>query len=117
MDGVALRVPEIVIAHPRDRRRANRVGVMIMATLCATRGYFDCMVLDLSSGGAKLAMGDHVVLSPGLSVTLIMHPYGTFRAQTVWQRRSIAGICFLDPPETVATALADLLPVKEPAED
>jgi hypothetical protein len=110
MDGIAASDLARLTQRPSDRRRATRVGVMIMATLRASRGYFDCMVLDLSSGGAKLAMGDHIVLTPGLNVTLIMTPYGSFRAKVVWQRLSIAGISFIDPPETVAVALGDLLP-------
>jgi len=27
----------------------------------------------------------------------------------VWQRAEFAGICFLDPPETIATAFAKLM--------
>jgi hypothetical protein len=88
---------------------------MIIATLRVTGGFFECMVLDVSSGGAKLTMGDHFVLSPGVNVTLIMPPYGTFRAQAIWQRRSVAGIRFLDPPDAVADALGDALPARQAA--
>jgi len=113
MDGIAARDIASVTLRPRDRRRSTRVGVMIMATLRATRGFFDCMVLDVSVGGAKLAMGDHVVLTTGLNATLIMTPYGALRAQVVWQRLSIAGIRFLDPPAEVAAMLGDLVPATE----
>jgi hypothetical protein len=107
MDGSV--AEKIVSVAPSERRTANRVGVMMMATLRAARGFFDCMVLDLSSGGAKLAMGDHVVLTAGLPVTLIIQPYGVFRAQAVWQRLHIAGICFLDPPDAIVEALSDVI--------
>lgn len=98
-----------------ERRSHQRVGVMMMATLRATRGFFDCMVLDLSSGGAKLAISEQLVLTPGDSVSLIITPFGTFRAQSVWQRTSFAGIRFLDPPEAIARALGDILPQRAPA--
>jgi hypothetical protein len=112
MDGIAARDIASVTQRPSDRRRSTRVGVMIMATLRATRGFFDCMVLDVSVGGAKLAMGDQVVLTPGLKVTLIMTPYGALRAQVVWQRLAIAGIQFIDPPEVVTATLGDLVPAE-----
>jgi hypothetical protein len=92
-----------------ERRRHHRVGVMMMATLRATRGFFECMVLDLSSGGAKLAIDGEVVLRPGDSVSLIIAPIGSFRAQSVWQRTNFAGIRFLDPPETIAAAMGSIL--------
>ena len=92
-----------------ERRRHHRVGVMMMATLRATRGFFDCMVLDLSSGGAKLAFGDEIVLRPGDGVSLIIARLGTFRAQSVWQRTTFVGIRFLDPPEAIAAAMGSIL--------
>jgi hypothetical protein len=93
-----------------ERRRHHRAGVMMMATLRAGRGFFDCMVLDLSVGGAKLTFGEEIVLAPGDPVALIIARIGTFRAQSVWQRASFTGIRFLDPPEAIALALGDLLP-------
>jgi hypothetical protein len=96
--------------HPAERRRHQRAGVMIMATLRTGRGFIECMVLDLSSGGAKLAFGEEIVLPPGHAVALIIGRIGTFRAQAVWQRTTFTGIRFLDPPETIAQALGDMLP-------
>src|SRR6185437_7423406 len=92
-----------------ERRQHRRVGVMMMATVRAARGFFDCMVLDLSSGGAKLAFSDQVALRPGDSVSLIIARVGTFRAQSVWQRTNFAGIRFLDPPDAVAEAMGAIL--------
>jgi hypothetical protein len=42
-------------------------------------------------------------------VALVLEGLGTFRAAVVWQRAEFAGICFLDPPETIATAFAKLM--------
>jgi len=115
MDGTS--AYDIASANERyaDRRRQQRIGVMMMATLRATRGFFDCMVLDLSSGGAKLAISEPVVLTPGGAVALIIAPFGTFRGQLVWQRTTFVGIRFLDPPETIVKALGDVLPTRAPA--
>jgi hypothetical protein len=96
--------------RPAERRRHQRAGVMMMATLRAGRRFFDCMVLDLSSGGAKLAFGEEIVLPLGDPVALIIGQIGTFRAQSVWQRTTFTGIRFLDPPEVVALALGEMLP-------
>lgn len=110
MDGSSAKDIASAAERHADRRRHQQVGVMIMATLRAPRGFFDCMVLDLSSGGAKLAINEPIALPQGDTVALIIARVGTFRAQAVWQRTSFAGIRFLDPPEAIAQALGDILP-------
>jgi hypothetical protein len=100
---------------PAERRRHQRVGVMMMATLRMTRGFFECMVLDISYGGAKLAMGRRMTFASGAKVTLIISHVGEFRAEPVWQRDDFIGLRFTDPPETVAAALGKLLPDSEAA--
>jgi hypothetical protein len=94
--------------NPSERRRHVRIGIMLMATLRSTNGIFDCMVLDLSRGGAKVMLHEpHVI---GTAVTLILGGFGSFRAQPVWQRGEIIGIRFADPPETIASAFPGLVP-------
>jgi hypothetical protein len=95
---------------PADRRRHQRVGVMMMATLHMSRGFFECMVLDISHGGAKLAMGRRLTFATGAKVTLIVSHIGEFRAEPVWQRDDFIGLRFIDPPEAVAAALASMMP-------
>lgn len=91
-----------------ERRRHARVGVMLMATLRSTNGIFDCMVLDISRGGAKLALGEpHAIAT---AVTLVFGGFGTFRAQPAWQRGEIVGVRFLDPPQAIADAFQGLVP-------
>jgi len=93
---------------PSERRRHPRVGVMLMAALRSANGMFDCIVLDISRGGAKLTLGEpHAI---GNAVSLVLGGFGTFRAQPVWQRGDVMGIRFLDPPETIANALNGLVP-------
>jgi PilZ domain len=93
-----------------DRRRNERIGVMWMGTLKVPRGFFDCVVIDVSRGGAKLAFGEPHALGAGIPVSLILERFGTFRAETVWQRADIAGIRFLDPPDAVAASFGAILP-------
>jgi hypothetical protein len=93
-----------------ERRRNQRIGVMWMGTLQVPRGFFDCVVIDVSLGGAKLAFGEPHALAAGTPVSLILERFGTLRAETVWQRAGIAGIRFLEPPDAIAAAFAPILP-------
>ncbi len=108
MDGVTL-------ASPRpdgdtadaDRRLHRRIGVMWMATLRSGGNYYDCMVLDLSCGGAKLALSAPVTLAA--SVSLEIGAYGAFAASVVWQRTAYAGIRFEAAPAAIAASFAGIL--------
>lgn len=94
-----------------ERRQYTRVGVMWMATLKSTTGFLECIVLDLSRGGAKLAFNAPASLPANAAVALVLEGVGTFRAAAVWQRADYAGIQFLDPPDAIATAFAGRLPL------
>lgn len=94
--------------NPAERRLHTRVGVMLMATLRSTHGIFDCMVLDLSRGGAKVML--HEPHTIGGNVTLLLGGFGSFRAQPMWQRGEMIGIRFADPPETIASAFHGIVP-------
>jgi hypothetical protein len=108
MDGTAKPNTDVAGVSPAERRRHERVGVMLMASLRSTNGIFDCMVLDISRGGAKLILGEPQALPP--SVTLMLGGFGSFRAQTVWQHNEILGIRFTDTPEAIAEAFQGLVP-------
>jgi hypothetical protein len=95
-------------AAASERRRHARTGIMWMATLRSAQGFTECIVLDLSRGGAKLAFTAPAAL-PTTPVALVLEGVGTFRAAVVWQRAEFAGICFLDAPETIASAFAELM--------
>jgi PilZ domain len=92
-----------------DRRRHKRIAIMWMATLKIASGFFECLVIDLSCGGAKLSLPRPLALQPGDAVTLVFDGHGTFRAEAVWLRGSFAGVRFLEPAETVAAAFGDIL--------
>lgn len=94
---------------PHERRLHPRIGVMWMATLRSASGLVECIVLDVSCGGAKLALSTPITLRPGAGATLVIEGFGSFRASGVWQRQDYVGIRFLDPPETIARAFPGVL--------
>ena len=110
MDAIIERNDGADAAELADRRRHERIGVMWMATLRVPRGYFDCMIIDLSLGGARIAHGETLRLEIGDRVTLDLGSRGTFRAETVWKRGGYAGVRFVDPSEIIAKAFGGLLP-------
>lgn len=93
-----------------ERRRHPRVGVAWMATFRTGRGIHECMVIDVSAGGAKLTFTEPPLLTDGMPVTLDLGPRGALRAHLAWQRANFAGIRFADPHETIAAALRGVLP-------
>ena len=108
MDGNSLASPrpdgDTAVA---DRRVHRRIGVMWMATLRSAGNYYDCMVIDLSCGGAKLALSAPVTLAA--SISLEIGAYGAFAASVMWQRTTYAGIRFDAAPATIAASFADIL--------
>ena len=96
-------------AELAERRRHSRVSAMWMGTLKARHNFFDCMVIDISAGGAKLAFAEPVSLGVGAAVTLILDRFGNFRGETAWQRGALVGVRFLDPPDAVAEAFGPIL--------
>jgi hypothetical protein len=109
MEGISLASPrpdgDTAVA---ERRQHPRVGVMWMATLRSGANYYDCVVIDLSSGGAKLALWAPVTLGP--TAILEIGAYGSFAASVVWQRADYAGIRFHAAPASVAASFAGILP-------
>jgi PilZ domain len=93
----------------RDRRRHDRVRVGWLATLRLPSGLFECLIINLSPGGAKIKLSEGVALAPGEAAALVVGKFGTFRADTVWRRADTVGLSFRDPPETVTAAFGEVL--------
>jgi hypothetical protein len=93
----------------RDRRRHERVGVSWLATLRLPSGVFECLIINLSPGGAKIKLSERVALAPGEGASLVVDKFGTFRADAVWRRANCVGLSFRDPPETVTAAFGKAL--------
>jgi PilZ domain len=94
-----------------ERRQHPRVGVSFLASLRhGAGGATECLVIDLSLGGAKVAFTEPVSLAPGEAVALEIEKFGTFRAETMWRRGVFAGLRFQEPPASIATAFKAFLP-------
>ncbi|HUB96144.1 MAG TPA: PilZ domain-containing protein [Stellaceae bacterium] len=96
-------------ASALERRRHPRVGVTFMAVFRTPHGFYGCLVVDLSRGGAKLSFDETPLVMAGDPVTLLIEPFGEFRAETMWHRGEFAGIRFLDPPAKIAAAFHHVL--------
>ncbi len=78
--------------HPRERRKYLRKKAFLPAKLATEAGAFECFVLDLSRGGAKMEIKEPLAL--GQPVTLFLEPLGTFNGIVAWQRDGYLGMQF-----------------------
>ena len=92
-----------------ERRHHPRVCVAFMAVFRTPHGFYGCLVVDLSTGGAKLSFAETPLVMPGEPVTLLIDAYGEFHATAVWHRGELAGIRFVDPPAKIRAAFQDVL--------
>jgi hypothetical protein len=91
-----------------DRRVHRRSKVVWPAQLIHGGRRFDCVILNLSAGGAKLQLGN---LPERLTeLRLVTDRFGEFAAEAVWRVGDRVGIRFLDPPATIAARLGGALP-------
>src|SRR5277367_2748449 len=70
--------------RPEDRRRHKRKPVLWSARVESRTGAADCIILDLSLGGAKLR--GQIEVQARQSVTLVIDRFGAIRAEVVWAR-------------------------------
>jgi len=94
--------------RPSDRREHKRFDVLRSAIVKGARANMECMVINLSLGGAKLMLMGTVCLDP--TVTLAIDEIGTFHADVVWQRQEFAGLRFTDPQAYLERTLGSILP-------
>jgi len=110
MEATATATPNAAPAL-HERRQWKRVSVSWLASLrLSGGGVAECLVIDLSAGGAKVALVEPLSLAPPDTVGLVVEKFGTFRAEIVWRRSVFAGLRFRDPPETVQAAFRSFLP-------
>ncbi len=79
-----------------DRRRSARRHVLWRGVLQTGTGPYPCLVLNVSLGGAKLAV--KAALKVDQPVTLMLGALGTFRAVVVWAEVEDAGVRFVEGP-------------------
>lgn len=100
-----------ILAHLGDdegRRRYLRRSVLWPGTLKCGKGQMDCTILNMSLGGAKVALSQERDCSG--SVTLFGDRFDGLTATVVWQRGRVVGLQFKQAPGEVARVLGDLLP-------
>ncbi|HXQ50955.1 MAG TPA: PilZ domain-containing protein [Stellaceae bacterium] len=98
---------------PEERRTHKRKPVLWAARVETRNGPADCIILDLSLGGAKLRAP--VEVSANQPVMLVIDRFGALRAEVVWARKGHMGLRFVDAPETVAHVIGTTLPLSRDA--
>lgn len=96
-------------ASPAERRQHKRKPVLWAARVESHEGTCDCIILDLSLGGAKVRAGAKVAANQ--VVTLVIDRFGALRAEVVWSRSSRLGLRFVDAPDHIAHILGTTLPL------
>ena len=93
-------------ASRRERREHRRKRCLLPAQLITNAGSYDCRVLDLSKGGAKLET--HAVVTPEQAVTLVVKSIGTFAGLVAWCGDGLFGMRFLAQHGTRSLSTASL---------
>lgn len=79
-----------------DDRRASRRQLLWSGVLQSARGPVQCLVIDISRGGARLSVGAAAAIALGQAVTLLVSGMGLFRGTVVWTEPGTVGISFAD---------------------
>jgi hypothetical protein len=79
-----------------DRRSSLRHHVLRRARIVLRRGYstIDCVVLDLSAGGARIRVGEWMPLPPSFELRLEDGP--SREAEVRFRKRDAIGVRFID---------------------
>ena len=90
-------------------RRTVRKRVLWAARIDAAGRQYDCVVIDLSLGGAKLDLTAPV--AQGDVVTLVLERFGSFRAEIAWREEGSVGLRFVEEPQRIADLIGGRLPL------
>ena len=102
------------LGDEEGRRRYLRRSVLWPGTLTSGKGQYACTILNMSLGGAKIALSE--ARDCAGVVTLLGDRFEGLPATVVWQRGRLVGLQFRREPAEVARVLGDLLPaIKIPA--
>jgi hypothetical protein len=93
---------------PRDRRRYPRTAVLWPGRIAAEGAKADCLVLNLSAGGAKIRTAGPVGLDAKLTVSI--GQFGEFCGTVVWKAKDLLGVRFTDDAIEVGERLGATLP-------
>jgi hypothetical protein len=90
--------PEIAL----EDREARRRQLLWSGVLQTARGPVQCIVVDISEGGARLSLGASVAV--GQSVTLKVQGMGMYRGSVVWTEDGAIGVRFANASGATAAA-------------
>jgi hypothetical protein len=96
-------------ARPEERREHKRKPVLWSARVEWNSGAAECIIMDLSLGGAKLR--GPVAAKAHDPVTLVIDRFGTIRAEIVWARMGYIGLRFTDSHDQISHILGTTLPL------
>jgi hypothetical protein len=97
------------VAGTIENRRYHRSTVLWPATLIRGGALLDCVIFNISANGAKVIL--KTPLEGATMVTLSCPRFGDLEAEIVWRNEGSIGLRFSAPPEDVARALGDTLPL------
>lgn len=78
-----------------EQRQHKRHDVNIAGVLIIDGRHYDCLVKDLSLGGARIALNDARVLPERLKL-LELESRSAFECMVRWQNNAEAGLSFID---------------------
>ncbi len=92
-------------ADDNGARRHRRAEVQWPAMVYRKGKIYNCTVLDISVGGARVDLAETLDVATILTVTV--ERYGDFPAEVVWQRDRATGLRFLESPQTIGKRLTE----------
>jgi hypothetical protein len=90
-------------------RHTVRKRVLWAAQLQVSSKRYDCIVVDLSLGGARLHFAEPI--EKGEKVVLLLDRVGNFGAEVIWQQERSIGVRFTDDPQHIAQRIGGRLPL------
>ena len=82
----------MVSDNKENKRRDTREKIITQAIILIDKDKYDCRILNISVGGAKLQIDRH--FDSGLAVILQIGKFGQFNATIAWQQSGELGIKF-----------------------
>lgn len=109
-DPVESRMAPISDEEAAALRSTVRKRVLWAAKLARGAKRYDCVVVDLSLGGARVHLAQ--LMNKGEVVTLKLDRLGPLRAEVVWQEEQSLGLRFVDDAKTIADMIGNRLPLE-----
>ena len=94
-------------ADLNERQRHPRTAVFCPGELASAEQAWDCEILDISAGGAKIRLA--TPLDPAAELSLTIGSHGTLPVQVMWQNGQYLGVAFLCDLETSTQLVRDVV--------